>query len=648
MPKRLVKSIRNTFSYFTQLMKTCKSALMMMLIVGGLIANSQTININEGLVASYPFNGNASDESGNGNHGFVNGPVLCADRFGNEQSAYYFDGIDDEIIVGNSSNLNPSAITIAFWIMPQELTCFDTFITKGGNAQYSGQTSQYTLYYCSLLRYLSIDYYYSNYQYFSNSPLNTDTWQFVVMTHSGTTVKFYINGNLDNEITNASPMANPTAQDLYIGTEENHRSDLFYHGIMDDIRIYNRALAQEEVTALYQMISDTILLKQGWNLISFDVIPDHDSVQSVFASIINTGNLISVTGFQNQTGVFYNPNGAKFLNTLHNLVPGEGYWVKVTAEDTLVLSGQPFSLDFTYDLTIGWNLIGNWHIEQQNPENAFATLIADSILQMVTGYEQGGLFFNPLTPNVNTLSEIKNSFGYWVKVSENYENFTYGSNLWNCGDVLADIRDGQTYKTIQIGNQCWFGENLNFGEMIVTTENLQSNNDVAEKYCYNNDTSLCEIYGGLYYWGELMNYSPSSSSNPSGVQGLCPTGWHVPSDAEWCELFTFLDGTVDCSYFSGLTGTTVGGSIKEPGTAHWSPPNTTTITESGFDALPGGGFTPFGNNFYELSLGCHFFSSTQSSLTGEYEHNFYYDTEQLYHGYTWMNGYACSLRCVKD
>jgi hypothetical protein len=92
--------------------------------------------------------------------------------------------------------------------------------------------------------------------------------------------------------------------------------------------------------------------------------------------------------------------------------------------------------------------------------------------------------------------------------------------------------DGNTYNTVQIGNQCWMKENLN------TTRDAGGNN--ISRYCYSNTNANCENYGGLYTWATLMNGAASSNGNPSGVQGICPTGWHVPSDAEWTELTDYL------------------------------------------------------------------------------------------------------------
>lgn len=92
--------------------------------------------------------------------------------------------------------------------------------------------------------------------------------------------------------------------------------------------------------------------------------------------------------------------------------------------------------------------------------------------------------------------------------------------------------DGNVYNTVQIGAQCWMKENLK-----VTRDEA---GNLIERLCYNNITENCELYGGLYLWVTMMNGSSGSYSNPSGVQGICPNGWHVPSDAEWTELTDYL------------------------------------------------------------------------------------------------------------
>ena len=95
-------------------------------------------------------------------------------------------------------------------------------------------------------------------------------------------------------------------------------------------------------------------------------------------------------------------------------------------------------------------------------------------------------------------------------------------------------------------------------------------------------------YGGLYTWAAAMDGSTSSSTNPSGVKGVCPDGWHLPSDAEWKELEISLGMSQADADNTGFRGTDEGGKLKETGTAHWKSPNSGATNESRFTALPGG------------------------------------------------------------
>jgi uncharacterized protein (TIGR02145 family) len=125
-----------------------------------------------------------------------------------------------------------------------------------------------------------------------------------------------------------------------------------------------------------------------------------------------------------------------------------------------------------------------------------------------------------------------------------------------------------------IGSQCWMKENMNVGTRINGNAD-QTNNGTIEKYCFADLESNCNVYGGLYQWNETMNYTSTSNANPSGRQGICPTGWHLPSKSEF-ELL------------GSLFGPYYGGALKEAGYAHWASPNTGATNISGFTALPGG------------------------------------------------------------
>jgi len=115
------------------------------------------------------------------------------------------------------------------------------------------------------------------------------------------------------------------------------------------------------------------------------------------------------------------------------------------------------------------------------------------------------------------------------------------------GRSITDDRDGQIYKTVVIGTQVWTAENMNIGTMIPSTQagSQMSNNGIIEKYCWGNDTQCNGANGnmkrgGFYEWQEAMQYW--NGQPPLPVQGLCPKGWHIPSNAEWNTLIAYLGG----------------------------------------------------------------------------------------------------------
>ncbi len=153
---------------------------------------------------------------------------------------------------------------------------------------------------------------------------------------------------------------------------------------------------------------------------------------------------------------------------------------------------------------------------------------------------------------------------------------------WN--DAIQDSRDSQIYQYKTIGTQVWMTENLAYLPSVVGPGT--GSNSTAYYYVYGYDgtdvdaakaTSNYTTYGVLYNWPAAMSGAASSSADPSGVQGICPTGWHLPSDAEWTTLTTYLGGE-----------SVAGGKMKEAGESHWTSPNTGATNESGFTALPGG------------------------------------------------------------
>ena len=184
--------------------------------------------------------------------------------------------------------------------------------------------------------------------------------------------------------------------------------------------------------------------------------------------------------------------------------------------------------------------------------------------------------------------------------------------------------------------------------MIISNEagHLQTDNSMIEKYCQNNDPAYCGIYGGLYEWEEALQYILTE-----GTQGICPAGWHIPSDNDW----KILEGNVDGLYpvgdptwnIYGWRGLDAGGNLKEDGTSHWISPNVGATNSSGFTALPGGARNGLDGFFEDMGVtGGFWTSSTNGSESGIYR---LLDNEHMTirrQNTTILHGY--SVRCLKN
>jgi len=217
---------------------------------------------------------------------------------------------------------------------------------------------------------------------------------------------------------------------------------------------------------------------------------------------------------------------------------------------------------------------------------------------------------------------------------------------FKCGDSITDPRDGQKYATVQIGRQCWFAQNINIGTMI-TSNTSQTNNNIIEKYCYNNDPNNCDIYGGLYQWNEMMQYTTTL-----GAQGICPTGWHIPNDDEWNHLEMLLGMSwhvVNYTSFRGINeGSKMAGNelLWQDGGLDSNP----YFGESGFNALPAG-YLFYSNGSYSfgsINRRAYFYTSKAVSQ-GSYPliRSLLFTLPRIEKAIVGTT-YGFSVRCIKD
>jgi hypothetical protein len=209
-----------------------------------------------GLVGYWPFCGNANDESGNANNGTVNGATLTTDRFGNTNSAYNFDGINDNIGLGNFFNY--TSFSISMWVKPGNQNGHAVIIDNN-HASSNNWVFQ------------TISNFSNNGYNFINSNevlLSTNNWNHVILSYSVGVVRVYLNGNLVTETPWSLNYNNSPSLFLGYWQAANAR---FWKGDMDDIGIWNRALTQEEITNLYNVnqcvtnitVTDTLIINVG-------------------------------------------------------------------------------------------------------------------------------------------------------------------------------------------------------------------------------------------------------------------------------------------------------------------------------------------------------------------------------------------------
>lgn len=193
-----------------------------------------------------------------------------------------------------------------------------------------------------------------------------------------------------------------------------------------------------------------------------------------------------------------------------------------------------------------------------------------------------------------------------------------------CPDVPTVLFEGKTYNTVQIGSQCWLKENIDLGAMINSSKN-QTNNNIIEKYCYNNDTLNCIKYGGLYQWDEAMQYSTTEKG-----KGICPAGWHIPSKEELYDSLSFAVNK-DANKLK----------IVDSDAGFGKGTN-----ESGFSAILAGN-KPFDENkFARLGNSADIWSSTSLSSNAAYDINLSGSSSFYLYDNNKTNAY--SVRCVKD
>ncbi len=208
--------------------------------------------------------------------------------------------------------------------------------------------------------------------------------------------------------------------------------------------------------------------------------------------------------------------------------------------------------------------------------------------------------------------------------------------------TFVDGRDGKTYKKVKIGGKTWMGENLNYNTA-----------DGSGSWCYNNSTDSCAKYGRLYNWNTAMGGLSSTTANPSGVKGVCPNGWHLPSRAEWDVLMDLVGDSmlVDWTYGSDTAYYWPGTGTELKSQTGWNN-NGNGMDTYGFSALPGGVRTGGESRYSDGSFIIAgedgvWWTATENDSGIAYYRDMNYDHDYVYEHY-YLKSDAFSVRCVAD
>ncbi len=236
---------------------------------------------------------------------------------------------------------------------------------------------------------------------------------------------------------------------------------------------------------------------------------------------------------------------------------------------------------------------------------------------------------------VSNITGLSDGTTYYVcAYATNSAGTSYGDEL-NFTTSMVDF-NGNLYKTVQIGTQVWMKENLRtinyrYGLEIPNVTNLTQWASLSTgAYCwYDNDPATNkDIYGALYNWFAV------------NTGNLCPIGWHVPTEADWTTLITFLGG-------EGVAG----GKLKETGITHWASPNTGATDESGFTALPGAcrftGTSLDPQGFAGIKSGGIWWSATEFDANTALARSIVFNDSKTFKGNVSKN-IGNSVRCLKN
>ncbi|MFN5296092.1 MAG: fibrobacter succinogenes major paralogous domain-containing protein [Flavobacteriales bacterium] len=334
--------------------------------------------------------------------------------------------------------------------------------------------------------------------------------------------------------------------------------------------------------------------------------------------------------------------------TIHDgTATGTSVWQELQTVSTSALGLFTVQLGSSVPLTtVNWANGAKFMQVEIDLGSGFVDIGTQQLLSVPYALHAGSVHLD-VSSTGDTLFVGDGSFVIVPGISE-ANSFTTGTTLHTCGapnvhnpdltyGTMTD-QEGNVYKTIAIGTQVWMAENLNTsiyrnGDIVAMGMNEldfpnSSSPQIGAWIHYNNDlTNMCP-YGKLYNWHACMD-----------IRGICPVGWHIPSDAEWTILSDYLGG----AYAAGGKMKSIG--VLESESGLWFSPNVEATNVSGFSALPGG--LAIQTEMVDLGLWGYWWSTTVSDLYGSLGRSLDNLTGYL-DSYYANNQIGLSVRCLRD
>jgi len=631
------------------------------------------------------------DMSGNGNHGQMHNMDPATDWVqGKYGKALDFDGTDDYVEIGNNSSLEPAdEISVSLWLKRPDVEQADyaKFVWYGqaSSSPWGAYGIEQNMDYEDRMRFhVAVDG--SSDDVNSNEgSIIPNKWHHVVGTYDGAKLEIYVDGAWQNTTNNSGSIT--SYDDTFgLGVGDSYNQTGGYNGQIDEVRIYNRALSESEIQTLYESgraklnSSQTDRLTDGLvGMWALDGAAAQGGRAPDGSGSGHTGTIYGATPAIGKVGQALSFDGTDDyvdFGSVHDSVKSVSIYVQ--PEDT---GGGDFfrgKLDEVrfYNRELGQDEVTRLYQMQSGVEPPItAGTLSTNILNLnetaainilngavtPTGFTDPTIYLNGQTGST-TDAEWRHVV---VTTPTGVNASSTMSAAWLCGDTVDDI-EGNTYGTVDINGQCWMTENMRTttypdGSSITKGDTAHGDSDwgtdqawyscppnSSNDHEYGEDCNAADSLGMLYQWSAAMD-----GSTAEGAQGICPSGWHVATDAEWHSLEDYLkddgntcDGSRDGSYDCDPAGSKLAG--NDAADENWSSDDLTSHTDfdsSGFNAPPAGNRSTSGG-YYNRADSAIFWSSTESGSNAWFRN--------LYYGHSTVNrndyfkAYGLSVRCIKN